>query len=183
MPHELPGLKRISTTPDEGVYVVPSHDDIDTQKSTPIREIVFEDGEEVGLGAALRGEQPKQQPTSKVQRGKKVEQAQPAQPVATPPVPQTVPVTGYIVSVQTELGILEAEAVDVIDDKQKVFGICYDAGRRGNKIIPSASAGKMTLTVIDKATDEEAIYSVAPLGVSFTIPKSNLLVVLFEQVE
>lgn len=182
MPHELPGLKRLAPAQDEGAYIAPPHDDTDAQKSTPIREIVFEDGEEVGLGSALRGEPPKQSATAKVQRGKKAEQVQP-QPAAAPSVPVTAPVTGYIVSVQTELGILEAEAVDVIDDNKKMFGICYDAGKRGNKIIPSASAGKMTLTVIDKATDEESIYSVAPLGVSFTIPKSNLLVVLFEQVE
>lgn len=176
--HEQPGLRRI-TTPEEGVYVVPSHDDKEAHKNEVIKEIVFEDGEEVGLVAALKGEPPKT--SAKATKGKKAEVQQataPVQPLA-PTEPQS---PGFLVSVQSDLGVLEAEAVDIIDS-EKLFGICYNANKRGNKIIPKPSAGKMDITVIDRATDSEAIYAVAPLGVVFTIPKSNLLVVLFEQVE
>lgn len=192
MPHELPGLRRIEATPEDGVYVVPDYSDVEKQRSQKIIEVTFHDGEEIGLNAALKGELPSspkapvEEQTGKTKRGKGKQTPEPITAVSPEAIPQAQPVVshvlGYTVSVQSAMGILEAEAADIIDDK-KIFGICYDCKKRGNKIVPTPSVGKIDVTVIDRETNDEAIYSVEPLGVSFTIPKSNLLVVLFEKLE
>jgi hypothetical protein len=193
MPHELPGLRRIEVAPEDGVYVVPDYSDIDKQRSQKIIEVTFHDGEEVGLNAALKGELPSspkaaavEEQTSKTKRGKGKQTPESITAVSPEAIPQAQPVVshvlGYTVSVQSAMGILEAEAADIIDDK-KIFGICYDCKKRGNRIVPTPAVGKIDVTVVNRETDDEAIYSVEPLGVSFTIPKSNLLVVLFEKLE
>jgi hypothetical protein len=180
MAHELPGLKRVTVPDSEGIYIAPSFDDLQAQTAA-IPEALFVDD----VPVALPTEPPKkpEKANSKIAR-----QGKPAGLPTPTEVPTTLPTAqpdaGYIVSVQTDLGILEAEAVDIVDDQiHKLFGICYDSRRRGNKIVPRKDSGPMDITVTDKDTNDESIYKVAPIGLSFTIPRSNLLVVLFEQLE
>ncbi len=181
----LPGMSKEAVKGKEG-YLAPSWRDA---KHVPI------DNEEIHYDNDVRVEAPKLLPAQvvvakKTRKAREVKAdpepvvADPVTVASSPCVPQAAVVkqvrkSKYLLTVNTPFGPIESDVYDYVATPQ-VLVITYDATKRGNKFIPIASDTELDIIILDLENDEETGYTVIPMGLSFTLPRAELLTTLLQ---